>query len=58
MSQARPLRRDGTAARALAYAGFWLWSPSGFDWIKTGLQIPVLTRFRHANRYPLRSKTL
>ena len=34
------------------------WSHFRSDEIGTGLQIPVLTRFPCANRYPLRSKTL
>src|SRR5258708_16610778 len=30
----------------------------GSDWIRTEALFVVLTRFLHANRYPLRSKTL
>src|ERR1700761_7071945 len=32
--------------------------PSSSDGIRTWLQLFVMTRFLHANRYPLRSKTL
>jgi hypothetical protein len=34
------------------------WSPFPADGIGTVFQIPVLTRFLYANRYPLRLKTL
>ena len=51
---------------AIAELGFSLrhkaqpcdWSLFRFDGIETGLQIPGLTRFLDANRFPLRSKTL